>query len=244
MESPQTTRVILFDLDNTFFDYPYSVRCAIQVVQRKYSFLAEHNFEHLVETYNTALQTAYDKYLLKEITYKEADSMKVHLFFAALDLPEPSLEEIKEFRAVYQHTYRANRQATPGSLETLTRLHEQGYRIGVVTNGQIGDQTAKVEDIGMRHLVDRILTSEEAGCCKPHPKIFHMALEEFNVSAHETVMVGDNIECDIKGAIDAGLKAVWYSPGMNQSKKLLFGEDVPVIQSMDQLLWHLGVSSI
>jgi FMN phosphatase YigB (HAD superfamily) len=100
----------------------------------------------------------------------------------------------------------------------------------------------KVEAIGIRHLVDYIITSEEAGCCKPDGRIFQLALKALGAGPHETYMVGDSVEADIKGALDAGLSAVLYSPGAKESRKLLFGEDVLVIQHMNQLLEHLGVS--
>lgn len=79
------------------------------------------------------------------------------------------------------------------SCRNLVRLRENGYRIAVVTNGQIEDQETKAEAIGIRHLVDRILTSEEAGCCKPDYRIFHTTIEAMVVSPTSPVhMVGDS----------------------------------------------------
>ncbi|RYP41695.1 hypothetical protein DL767_000900 [Monosporascus sp. MG133] len=89
--------------------------------------------------------------------------MKVQFFFTGLGLPKPTPEEVRDFRATYKHAYREDRRTAPGSIETLIRLGEDGYRLAIVSNGQIDNQTAKAEAIGIRHPVDRLVTSEEAG---------------------------------------------------------------------------------
>ncbi len=231
-------------MDNTLFDHHHSLQSAISAVQEKYADLARHDPEDLVVEYSAALQHAYDKYLRKEITYEETQGMKVHMFFTALGLQEPTPEEVKEFRATYKPAYRASRRATPGSIETLVRLREHGYCLAIVTNGQIEDQTAKVEAIGLRHLIDRIFTSEEVGCPKPDRRIFQRALEELSALPHRTHMVGDSEESDVKGALDAGLNAILYAPLAREAQRLLFGEEVPVIHDMSQLLEHLGVTNL
>ncbi|KAF2177738.1 hypothetical protein K469DRAFT_806552 [Zopfia rhizophila CBS 207.26] len=86
MEPTCTSRVVLFDLDNTLFDYYYSLRSKISAIQEKYPSLAGIKLEELITRYNTALQIAYNKYLDEHITYEETDVMKVQLFFRGLDL--------------------------------------------------------------------------------------------------------------------------------------------------------------
>ncbi|RYP79880.1 hypothetical protein DL769_002713 [Monosporascus sp. CRB-8-3] len=210
MTLESTHPVVLFDLDNTLFDHNHSLRSAISAVQENYAYLAEHVLEELIARYNAALQQAYSQYLYKEITYEEADVMKVQLFFTGLGLPSPTPEEGRDFRATYKPAYRENQRATSGSIETLIRLRENGYRLAIVSNGQIDDQTAKAEAIGIRHLVDRIVTSEEAGYCKPDRRIFEFAIEALDASPQMTYMVGDSLDSDIKGALNAGLNAILY----------------------------------
>ncbi|CAJ0546958.1 Ff.00g015850.m01.CDS01 [Fusarium sp. VM40] len=240
---PTRNGVVFFDLDGTLFDHCHSLRLAISAVQSKYTGLAGKSVEELIDKYNIALQQAYDEYLNKVITYEEADVRKIHLFFAALYLPEPSLDEVREFRDVYKAVYRANRRATPGSIKTLARLREHGYRIAIITNGQIKDQTAKAEVIGIQHLIERIITSEEAGYRKPDPRIFQYAIKQLGASLHTTYMVGDSAYSDIKGAVDAQMAAIMYSPTAQDSQRLLFGQQIPIIHHMAQLPGHFGITS-
>ncbi|KAL8714662.1 MAG: hypothetical protein Q9220_001611 [cf. Caloplaca sp. 1 TL-2023] len=208
MQSAQSTKLILFDLDNPLFDHYHSLRCAITAVQKKYAVFEANKLEGLIVKYNAALERAYDKYLRKEIAYEDTNALKVQLFFTELGLLQPSLEQIDEFRAVYKPAYRAKRRATPGSVETLVRLRENGYTLAIASNGQIEDQAAKAESIGIRHLVDRIFTSEEAGYCKPERRLFQFAIQAFGVSPDAVHMVGDSVDSDIAGALETGLSPI------------------------------------
>ncbi|RSL53864.1 hypothetical protein CEP53_007632 [Fusarium sp. AF-6] len=240
---PTPTKVVFFDLDGTLFDHYRSMSLAISEIQLTYPGLEGKNVEELTQKYNTALQQAYDEYLDKVITYEETDTRKVDLFFAAVGLPKPSPDEVKGFRAGYKAIYRTTRRTTPGTVETLLRLRKHGYRIGIITNGQIEDQADKAEAIGIRRLVDRIITSEEAGYHKPDPRIFEYALEKLGASPETTFMIGDSIDSDIKGALDPQLPAIMYSPTAQDSQRLLFGQQIPVIHHMTELLQHLDIPS-
>ncbi|KAL6829664.1 HAD-like domain-containing protein [Trichoderma sp. SZMC 28015] len=234
-------KVVFFDLDGTLFDHHHSLHLAIAAIQRNYAGLAEKTVDELIDKYSIALQQAYDAYLDKVITYEEADVQKIHLFFSSLGLPEHSLGEVQKFRDTYKTVYRKNRRATPGSIEALVRLREYGYRIAIITNGQVEDQTAKAKAIGIHHLIDRIITSEEAGYRKPDRRIFQYAIEQLDASLDTACMIGDSTDSDIKGALDAQMAAIMYSPTAQNSQKLLFGQQIPIIRHMAQLPGHLGI---
>ncbi|KAK4064079.1 uncharacterized protein Triagg1_9235 [Trichoderma aggressivum f. europaeum] len=239
---PTQIKVVFFDLDGTLFDHYHSLRLAISAMQRKYTGLAGINVEELINQYNLALQESYDAYLDKVITYEEADIQKIYLFFTSLGLPEPSLDQVQEFRDAYKAVYRENRRATPGTIEALARLREHGYRIAIITNGQIKDQAAKAKAIGILHLIDRIITSEETGYRKPDRRIFQYAIKQLNASL-DTYMIGDSADSDIKGALDAQLAAILYSPTARNTQSLLFGQQIPVIRHLAQLLDYFNIPS-
>ncbi|APZ43175.1 HAD family hydrolase [Acidihalobacter ferrooxydans] len=87
----------------------------------------------------------------------------------------------------------------------------QRFTIGAITNGN-----ADVRHIGVDHYFDFVLTSAEAGVSKPHPDIFAQALARAGVSANECVHVGDDAECDVRGAQALGLRAVWVNPAQSR----------------------------
>ncbi|KAF4960035.1 hypothetical protein FSARC_10587 [Fusarium sarcochroum] len=233
------TKVIFFDLDNTLFDHSHSLAQAILAIKEKYSFNAIFKPEFLKYTYNSALNQAYDQYLDGAITYEETDVEKVRIFFSSLRMPQPSFEEINEFRATYKAAYRQSQRATGGSSETLTRLREHGYKIVIITNGMIECQTNKVKAIGLEHLVDRIIASEEVGHKKPDLRIFQYAIDLFDAPLGTTVMVGDDAKRDIHGALNAQLAPFLYAPNGQISRQRVPG--VPVLSRMTELLAHMGI---
>ncbi|UKZ78571.1 hypothetical protein TrVFT333_006317 [Trichoderma virens FT-333] len=58
------------------------------------------------------------------------------------------------------------------------------------------------------HLIDLIITSEETGYRKPDRGIFQYAIEQLGASLDTTCMIGDSVDSDIKGALDAQLAAI------------------------------------
>lgn len=92
-----------------------------------------------------------------------------------------------------------------GILDTLERLSAD-YALGVITNGN-----ADVTHIGVGHLFDFSIKSEDAGVAKPHPDIFHLASEYAETPASQMLHVGDDPIGDIKGAQDVGMKTLWVN---------------------------------
>jgi HAD superfamily hydrolase (TIGR01509 family) len=88
----------------------------------------------------------------------------------------------------------------------MDQLCEQ-YRLGVITNGN-----ACVQQIGIGHWFEFVVSSELAGHSKPAPQIFHSALEHAKVAASEIVHVGDDPTNDVLGAAAVGMRTVWYNP--------------------------------
>lgn len=240
VEKIEKKNTVLFDLDNTLYDHYYSLRNAM-TIQRCRLSLNSFPIGQLIDIYNGSLQKAYDRYLRKEISYEETGHEKVSLFFHNLNLSAPGRDDVDTFLTSYDKVYFSDRRAAPGAIETLVRLNEHGFRIGVVTNGQTKDQRAKMEAIGMADLIDAVFTSEEVGYPKPSKEMFQVALEAFNTKSGSALMVGDDIKSDIEGALNNGIDAVLYNPISRERKIKVAGVIIPVIHHMKELLSHLGL---
>jgi len=118
----------------------------------------------------------------------------------------------------------------PGALALLKALKPH-YRIGVVTNNRTLEQQEKLAQLGMTHLIDALITSEDVGVTKPNPRIYQVALERLQSRPAETVMVGDNWVADVVGALEAGIRPVW----LNRFAGTRLPADVTELTSLEPL---------
>jgi FMN hydrolase / 5-amino-6-(5-phospho-D-ribitylamino)uracil phosphatase len=103
-----------------------------------------------------------------------------------------------------------------GAIDVLTRLRPF-YRLGVISN-TVGSGDAELDEVlqkaGLRPLIDALVTSRDFGKAKPDPAIYIEGARRLGVPLEATVMVGDRLDTDVAGALNAGIPAVWLKhPG-------------------------------
>lgn len=101
---------------------------------------------------------------------------------------------------------------TEGVEEFLAFLKEQGIRRAVLSNITFcGEALAnRLQEVLPNHDFEFILATSEYMYRKPNRRIFEFALEKAGLKPEEVWYIGDNYECDIEGARNAGLFPVWY----------------------------------
>jgi FMN phosphatase YigB (HAD superfamily) len=106
----------------------------------------------------------------------------------------------------------------PEVLETLRWLRDSGYRVGSVTNrGYSGPLFwEQMDALGLTDVFEHVVISCDIGYMKPHPRIFHQALELMGLEADEAVMVGDSLRADVEGAKTLGMSTIWVRPPANE----------------------------
>jgi HAD superfamily hydrolase (TIGR01509 family) len=96
-------------------------------------------------------------------------------------------------------------------VEVLTALKTR-YRLGVISN-TVGSGDAELADAlekaGILGLIDAMVTSRDFGKAKPDPAIYIEGARRLGVPVDETVMVGDRLDTDVAGALNAGIAGVW-----------------------------------
>jgi HAD superfamily hydrolase (TIGR01509 family) len=98
-----------------------------------------------------------------------------------------------------------------GTYEILEYLSKK-YKLAIITNGFNEVVVHKMKNCGLDKYFNHVQTSEDAGHQKPHPRIFQLVLEKFNVDAKNAVMIGDNLETDIAGGRNSGLHTILFDP--------------------------------
>ena len=101
----------------------------------------------------------------------------------------------------------------PGTYTTLLELRSMDLKLGLITNGTVFSQRAKIAFSRLAEYMDVILISEKEQLRKPDPQIFQRALDRLEVSAHECTFVGEDPLEDIAGASRVGMRTAWVHHG-------------------------------
>lgn len=211
-ETKVETKAVLFDLDDTLFDHAFAARRALEGLHGSLPRFADGPFETLEEEYGRLLEEVHLRVLAGEMTLDEARRDRMRVLMSGGGGEPPGEDEIQEMASRFRSGYQSNRRSAEGVAELLDELRERGKLVGIVTNNMTAEQEDKLAFCKLDSLVDFMVTSEDVGTPKPESVIFEAALERANCRACETVVVGDSWESDVLGAVNAGVRAVWYNP--------------------------------
>lgn len=97
-----------------------------------------------------------------------------------------------------------------GARELVEYLKTQGYRLHICSNGFHEVQYKKLTACGLIDFFDTIVLSEDAGANKPSAQFYDYALKVSGAKRETTLMIGDNYEGDVLGAIASGIDAMLF----------------------------------
>jgi len=118
-----------------------------------------------------------------------------------------TLDEIRPVVDKLVRVWHQDMYLDPETVSVLSELKEN-HVVGMITNWEHTPRIYElVDELGMHDLFDGIIVSDDVGCAKPDPRIFHIALNEYGLKPSEAVYVGD-MDVDVQGALAAGLKPV------------------------------------
>jgi len=198
---------IFFDLDHTLWDFEANSDIAFAHVFKRHKI--EHKLEKFLNYYRDINQNYWKLYREEKITKSELRYGRLRDTFELLKFKVD--DELIEILAIqYIEVLPDNNILFEGAHEILTHLNDK-YQLHIITNGFSEVQYKKIENSGLSSYFDKIITSEDVGVKKPNPRIFQFALEMANAKSGESIMIGDNWEADIMGAIDNGIDAIYFN---------------------------------
>jgi len=222
-------RAVIFDLGGTLMyerDAWYAVTAQGDEALTRY--LLDQGMELNLSTFPIEFRKRLNEYF----TQREKDLLETTYTFVLLELlkdkgyanvgDEVVRKALDHLFAITQTNWILEEDAAP----TLRRLEQDGYRMGLISNaGDDQDVHQLIRRFEIAHYFDFILTSAQCSYRKPHQRIFELAIANWYFLPSETVMVGDNLDADIRGAKSAGLYGVWISRRAGSSS-----EDEPRVQ--------------
>ncbi len=99
----------------------------------------------------------------------------------------------------------------PHTLELLTYLKDKNYQLHLITNGFDSIQSKKLEQCKLQDFFIEVITSEASNSLKPNKEIFEYALQKTNANIEESIMIGDNLDADIEGALNVNMDTIYVN---------------------------------
>jgi 2-haloalkanoic acid dehalogenase type II len=182
--------------------------------------------EDFIARYEKAVQTK---------NYDSFDKLRDDFFKEFSSLDQETLD--KELYELYHNRF-DKIYFFKNTKETLSKLREQGYKLGLMTNTESLHAKKIEEQLNLKKYFDFLGYSFEMNSIKPNPKVFEKVLLELKVKPNEALMVGDSLRSDIAGAKSVGM----YSCYIERKIKHSVVNIVPdyKIHSIEEIFMVLG----
>jgi putative hydrolase of the HAD superfamily len=220
---------ILFDVDGTLMDDNRAVSLGLVSFHQRHGSKLDISADELAHRWMELLHTHFPRYLRSEISMREQRRARIVDLFAASKV-KLSADMADDIFAAYESDYRASWCSYPDALSALKALG--GCVLAVLTNGNLAQQTQKLQAIGAASHFSGIFASSEIGFAKPAREAFAHACRQLSVPPQRCMYVGDNLETDARGSAAAGLMGVWLD---RTASGIDPGPDIRVIQSLSAL---------
>jgi putative hydrolase of the HAD superfamily len=202
---------LFFDLDHTLWDFDANARLTLHEIYHGHGLASKgvHDFDLFHKNYiihNNHLWEKYRKGLLKvdELRWK-----RMSLTLLDFKIGDESLARALGDR--FLDLLPSRTLLFPFAIEMLEYLTNKGYDLHLITNGFEKTQHCKLQHSGLAGYFKEVITSEGSNSIKPKKEIFEFAFKLTNAAPEKSIMIGDSIDADIQGAINAGIDQVFVN---------------------------------
>jgi len=204
--------VVLFDLDDTLMAHREAVAAGIVRYMRERAYEGDEDFA--ARRWHELEEEHYHAYLGGALSFEGQRRARAAAFAREFGEELDDVDASAWF-AEYFERYRDSWALHDDALPAFESLGAAlpGVRFGIVTNGELEFQTAKIVRLALHGRVEHVIASGELGVTKPDPAIFDAAVDRFRTSGAVSgaAYVGDRLRTDAIGAARAGLIGVWVN---------------------------------
>jgi len=198
---------VFFDLDHTLWDFEKNSNLTFEYLLKEFNI--QLSLQDFLSVYSPINFDYWKLYREEKVSKEQLRYGRLKDTFDALNYAiEDSL--IHVLSEEYINVLPSNNYLFDGAIELLEYLYPK-YKLHIITNGFEEVQNLKLEKSGIKKYFDKIITSESVGVKKPNPKVFKYALELVDTVSVNSVMIGDNLEADIIGALNCGIPSIHFN---------------------------------
>lgn len=206
MEITTTITDVFFDLDHTLWDFEKNSALAFETVLKQY--MPDVDLQSFLKVYVPLNYAYWERYRKDEITQEQLRLGRLRDTFLAVD-HQVSEQQLTFLSTEYIRVLPKFNHLFDGATEILDYLKAK-YRLHIITNGFDEVQHHKITNSQIGHYFTTITNSEMAGSKKPNPQIFEHALKLAEAKKEHSIMIGDCIDADVRGAINYGIDAILF----------------------------------
>lgn len=206
-----TYKHLFFDLDHTLWDFNANARLTLEELYNvmELSTLGILDFELFYTTYLIHNDKLWEKYRNGIIKVDDLRWKRMWYTLTDFKIGDEKLARDMGFR--FLQLLPTRKLLFPHTIECLDYLTDRGYSLHLITNGFKETQHSKLKHSGIASYFIEVITSECSNSIKPNKEIFEYAFMKTNARPSESIMIGDSIEVDIQGAMNAGIDQVFVN---------------------------------
>lgn len=202
---------LLFDLDDTLLDFKQASRTAFQLFYDRYLGETGLSPASAFSFYHDANLMVWEMFEQNKISIDELKTRRFEWMYqhAGLPIPHGELPEQSQF---FLDALIASTHFLEGAEPLLSQLSSQ-FKLSVITNGISYVQHSRLKRLNIGNYFQHVFISEEIGHSKPSEGFFNHVLDTLMDHPPQNILViGDSLNADIAGALQAGLDACWFNP--------------------------------
>jgi putative hydrolase of the HAD superfamily len=199
---------LFFDLDHTLWDFDANAKATLAQLHIDLDLVSKgvDDFDRFHKTYLQHNEKLWARYRNGYI--KQEELRLKRMWLTLLDFKIADEELARQLSELFLQLLPARTILFPDTKEVLQYLIDKGYQLHLITNGFEKTQHSKLKHSGLEGFFKEVVTSESSNSLKPQKEIFDYALAKTNAKVEESIMIGDSIEIDIAGALNAGMDQV------------------------------------
>lgn len=216
---PAKYQHLFFDLDHTLWDFEKNSEATLRQLYAEYDLGGRgiEDFDEMFRCYNIHNDKLWSRYRSGFIKRDELRWKRMWLMLLDFKVADTMLAH--ELSTAYLEILPTQTALIPHAKELLEHCKGR-YEMHLITNGFETTQRLKLQYSGISRYFAQLITSERSNSMKPHKDIFEYALNAAGADAATSIMIGDAVDIDIHGAINAGWDSVYFNPGgVNHSYK-------------------------
>ena len=204
-------RHLFFDLDHTLWDFESNARATLEILYEDLQLKKRgvDDFELFYKNYLGYNEMLWERYRKGYIKQEELRVKRMRLALLDFKIADEALSQ--KMNTDFLDLLPTRTILFPYTKEILQYLLNKNYELHLITNGFEKVQHNKLKYSGLNVFFREVITSEGSNSLKPNKEIFEFAFQKTNANPVSSIMIGDTIDVDIQGAINAGIDQVFVN---------------------------------